>query len=207
MRMHVTQYTPDEQDAMWEHAARTAADATHRIRLPAGADPAAAADAAWAADDVLRVAAAALNSHPLRQAAAAYDRAARAPFGRIPTPPGPGTTCATPPVTCPPSRPPPATQPSPRSPSSSASPRSLRASPPFGRPSAIPAGHRRVLGRLSSTRRANCLCPTPRAPATTTSQARHPGQPGLPPATPPPGHRHPPSEPTCPCSASPTPPP
>jgi hypothetical protein len=83
---------------MWEHAARTATEATDRIRLLAGTDPAFEADAAWAAADVLRVAASALNSHPLRQAAAAYDRAARVPFGHIPglTHPGPGTTCATP---------------------------------------------------------------------------------------------------------------
>jgi len=49
-------------------------------------NPAAAADAAWAASDTLHVAAAALGSSVLRQAADAYDRAARAPHGRIPQP-------------------------------------------------------------------------------------------------------------------------
>ena len=49
-------------------------------------DPAAAADAAWAASDTLHVAAAALGSRVLRQAADAYDRAARSPYGRIPPP-------------------------------------------------------------------------------------------------------------------------
>ena len=49
-------------------------------------DPAAAADAAWAAADTLHAAAAALGSRMLRQAADAYDRAARAPYGRIPRP-------------------------------------------------------------------------------------------------------------------------
>ena len=47
-------------------------------------DPAAAADAAWAAADTLHVAARALRSRELRCAADAYDRAARAPHGRIP---------------------------------------------------------------------------------------------------------------------------
>jgi len=70
--------TPAERDAIWEHAARAADDATARIRLLAGNDPAAAADAAWAAGDTLHVAAAALGSRVLRQAADAYDRAARA---------------------------------------------------------------------------------------------------------------------------------
>jgi hypothetical protein len=72
---------------VWEYAARAAADATARIRFfTAAGNPAAAADAASAASDVLHVAAAALGSHDLRQAADAYDRAARQPFGRIPAP-------------------------------------------------------------------------------------------------------------------------
>ena len=74
------------QKEVWEHAAQVAADATARIRALAGTNPAAAADAAWAASDTLHVAAAALNSPALRQAADAYDRAARAPYGRIPPP-------------------------------------------------------------------------------------------------------------------------
>ncbi len=78
-------FTAAERNALWEHAARTA-DAAARIRFLARTDPAAAADAAWAASDTLHVAAAALGSRILRQAADAYDRAARAPDGRIPAP-------------------------------------------------------------------------------------------------------------------------
>ena len=78
--------TAAEQKAVWEHAAQVAADAAARIRALAGTNPAAAADAAWAASDTLHVAAAALGSPVLRQAADAFDRAARAPYGRIPAP-------------------------------------------------------------------------------------------------------------------------
>jgi hypothetical protein len=49
-----------------------------------GGRPAAAADAAWAAADTLHVAARVLRSPALRCAADAYDRAARAGYGRIP---------------------------------------------------------------------------------------------------------------------------
>ena len=78
---------PEERAAIWEHAARTAADAAGQIRsLTAAGDPAAAADAAWAAGDTLHAAAAALGSRVVRQAANAYDRAARMPYGRIPPP-------------------------------------------------------------------------------------------------------------------------
>ena len=76
-----------EADAMWEYAARTAADATARIRFcTATGNPAAAADAASAASDALHVAAAALGSRALRQAADSLDRAARQPYGRVPVP-------------------------------------------------------------------------------------------------------------------------
>jgi hypothetical protein len=79
--------TAQERSAIWEHAARTAAQAAGQIRsLTAAGDPAAAADAAWAAGDTLHAAAAALRSRVVRQAAAAYDRAARARYGRIPSP-------------------------------------------------------------------------------------------------------------------------
>jgi hypothetical protein len=47
-------------------------------------DPAAAADAAWAAADTLHSAARALRNPHLRCAADSYDRAARAAYGRIP---------------------------------------------------------------------------------------------------------------------------
>ena len=76
-----------EADAMWEYAARTAAYATARIRFcTVTGNPAAAADAASAASDALHVAAAALGSRALRQAADSFDRAARQPYGRVPTP-------------------------------------------------------------------------------------------------------------------------
>ena len=79
--------TPGEADALWEYAARTVADATARIRFfTATGNPAAAADAASAASDMLHVAAAALGSRALRRAADDYDRAARQPYGRIPSP-------------------------------------------------------------------------------------------------------------------------
>ncbi len=82
-----TPLTAAEADAMWEYAARTAADATARIRFfTATGNPAAAADAAYAASDALHVAAAALGSHTLRCAADDYDRTARQPYGRIPAP-------------------------------------------------------------------------------------------------------------------------
>jgi hypothetical protein len=79
-------FTAAERNALWEHAARAADQATDWIHGLAGTDPAAAADAAWAASDTLHAAAAALGSRILRQAADAYDRAARAPYARIPAP-------------------------------------------------------------------------------------------------------------------------
>ena len=77
-------FTAAERDAIYEHAARQAATVAEHIRRCAQHDPAAAADAAWAAADVLRAAAGALGSRMLRRAADAYDRAARASYGRIP---------------------------------------------------------------------------------------------------------------------------
>jgi hypothetical protein len=65
---------------------RTAASAAAQIRHLAASDPASAADAIWATADTLHVAAAALGSQVLRWAADAYDRAGRAPYGRIPCP-------------------------------------------------------------------------------------------------------------------------
>ncbi len=78
--------TAEERNAVWDHATRAAADAAAQIRSLAWTDPAAAADAAWATSDTLHVAAAVLGSRILRQAADAYDRAARSPYGRIPPP-------------------------------------------------------------------------------------------------------------------------
>ena len=78
--------TAEQRNAVWDHAARVAADAAAQIRNLAGTDPAAVTDAAWATSDTLHVAAAVLGSRILRQAADAYDRAARSPYGRIPPP-------------------------------------------------------------------------------------------------------------------------
>ena len=77
-------FTAPEREAIYEHASRQAAAAAEHIRRCAHADAAGATDAAWAAADTLRVAARALRSPVLRCAADAYDRAARAPHGRIP---------------------------------------------------------------------------------------------------------------------------
>ena len=77
-------FTVPERDAIYAHASRQAAAAAEHIRRCAHGDPAAAADAAWAAADTLHVAARALRSRELRCAADAYDRAARAPHGRLP---------------------------------------------------------------------------------------------------------------------------
>jgi hypothetical protein len=80
-------FTAAERSAAWEHVAHVVDRASAHVRaLLAGDDPGAAADAAWATSDTLHAAAAALGSRILRQAADAYDRAARAPYGRIPAP-------------------------------------------------------------------------------------------------------------------------
>jgi len=80
-------FTAAERSAAWEHVAQVTDHASAHIRsLLAGDDPDAAADAAWATSDTLHAAAAALGSRILRQAADAYDRAARAPYGRTPAP-------------------------------------------------------------------------------------------------------------------------
>jgi hypothetical protein len=77
-------FTAPERDTIYQHASRQAAQAAEHIRRCAYRDPAAAADAAWAAADTLHVAARVLRSPVLRCAADAYDRAARAGHGRIP---------------------------------------------------------------------------------------------------------------------------
>jgi hypothetical protein len=74
---------PVGPDAALDHAARAAAAASDQLRAGPGPD---AGDIAWAAADVLRAAAAVLGSPALRLAADAYDRAARAPWGRLPPP-------------------------------------------------------------------------------------------------------------------------
>jgi hypothetical protein len=83
---NTTRFTHAECNAIYDHAARTARDAAEHIRYFAATDPSAAADAAWATADILHAAASALGNKKLRRAAAAYDRAARLPHGRVPRP-------------------------------------------------------------------------------------------------------------------------
>jgi hypothetical protein len=75
------------RNAAWDHALRAVDAATAHLRqISSAIGPDDGADAAWATADTLHAAAAALGSRILRQAADAYDRAARAPYGRIPPP-------------------------------------------------------------------------------------------------------------------------
>lgn len=79
-----------------DHAYRWATDVVARAAADVGRlavhDPAAAGDVAWAAADVLNVAARLLgNNRVVRQAAAAYDRAGRELRDRTPPPTRPGT--------------------------------------------------------------------------------------------------------------------
>jgi hypothetical protein len=83
-RSGMPRFTAPERDEIYRHAARQARAAAEHIRHCAHTDPAAAADAAWAAADTLHVAARALHNPSLRCAADSYDRAARAAYGRIP---------------------------------------------------------------------------------------------------------------------------
>jgi len=78
--------TAKDRRQIWYGAAHTAARAAQTIRSCAFTDPAAAADAAWAASDALHVAASVLGSRTLRRAADSYARAARHGYGRIPRP-------------------------------------------------------------------------------------------------------------------------
>ena len=77
-------FTAPERAEIYRHAARQAASAAEHLRRCTAGDPADGADAAWAAADTLHAAARALRSPMLRCAADGYDRAARAPFGRLP---------------------------------------------------------------------------------------------------------------------------
>jgi hypothetical protein len=83
-RSGVPRFTAPERDEVYRHAARQARAAAEHIHRCAMSDPAAAADAAWAAADTLHVAARALRNPHLRCAADSYDRAARAQYGRLP---------------------------------------------------------------------------------------------------------------------------
>jgi hypothetical protein len=79
-------FTAAERSAVWDHAARITDRACAQLQGLAATNPTEAADAAWATADTLHAAAAALGSRVLHQAADAYDRAARAPYGRVPAP-------------------------------------------------------------------------------------------------------------------------
>jgi hypothetical protein len=82
----VPHLTVEERQQLWEYAASVAGQAATQIHAWSLASPEAAADAAWAAGDALRVTAVALGSRILRQAADGFDRAAREQYGRIPPP-------------------------------------------------------------------------------------------------------------------------
>jgi hypothetical protein len=85
--------TPTERAGMWTQAAQAAQAAATHITDAARSDPATAADAAWAAGDVLAAAgriAEGRRGGPLTDAAAQYERAARELFGATPTPTAPG---------------------------------------------------------------------------------------------------------------------
>jgi hypothetical protein len=83
-RSGTPRFTAPERDEIYQHAARQARTAAEHIRRCVQTDPAAAADAAWAAADTLHLAARVLRNPSLRCAADSYDRAARAAYGRIP---------------------------------------------------------------------------------------------------------------------------
>jgi hypothetical protein len=81
--------TPGERQRIWEQAAAAASRAAEHIHASPGSDPEGAADAAWAASDFLAAAARVVECRrggPLTVAAAEYDRAARALWGRVPAP-------------------------------------------------------------------------------------------------------------------------
>ncbi len=79
-------FTHEELQAIYDDAARAADHASEQIRRCLVLNPQAARDAAWAASDVLHVAARTTGNPHLHRAARVYDRASRAPDGRIPKP-------------------------------------------------------------------------------------------------------------------------
>ncbi|MES9538120.1 hypothetical protein [Actinomadura sp. NPDC000600] len=78
--------TVEERQAFYDDAARAAAHATAHLRRHLATNPHAGQDACWAASDALHAAARVTGNHHLRSAADTYDRAARAPYGRLPRP-------------------------------------------------------------------------------------------------------------------------
>lgn len=80
--------TGDEAEQVWREAERIVREAAERISAAAGTDPDSAADAAWAASDTLSGAAVGLEGEaggPITDAAAAFDRAGRDCYRRVPT--------------------------------------------------------------------------------------------------------------------------
>ena len=78
----------EERLRIWQQALHAAAKATEHILANAAADPASAADAAWAASDFLAAAGRVVEGRrggPLSAAALEYDGAARELFGKAPT--------------------------------------------------------------------------------------------------------------------------
>lgn len=81
--------SPAERLRVWEQARRATAAATEQIAASARSDPAAAADAAWAASDFMAAAGRVVEGRrggPLTDAAEQYDQAARELFGACPQP-------------------------------------------------------------------------------------------------------------------------
>ena len=82
-----TPLTDAEAEYVWREAERIVREAAEQITAEAGANPDAAADAAWAASDTLNAAAAGLEGDPggpITAAAAAFDRAGRDVNRRVP---------------------------------------------------------------------------------------------------------------------------
>jgi hypothetical protein len=84
--------TAAERAAAWDQAIRAVDTATAHVREMAAGEAGGAADTAWAAAGTMHVAAALLGSRILRQAADAYDRAARPPWARAPQPTAAGSS-------------------------------------------------------------------------------------------------------------------
>ena len=86
--------TATERLRIWKQASLAARRASEHIAASALSDPAAAADAAWAASDFLAAAGRIIEGRrggPLTEAAQHYDRAARELHGKVPAPTAAGT--------------------------------------------------------------------------------------------------------------------
>ena len=86
--------TATERLRIWKQASLAARRASEHIAGSASSDPAAAADAAWAASDFLAAASRVVEGRrggPLTEAAQTYDQAARELHGKVPAPTAAGT--------------------------------------------------------------------------------------------------------------------